>query len=420
MIKKVIGILMLTVFTLTQGETKKLNLEEAVRLSYENSFTLKNADLDLSNSKLKVKEAYKEALPKLNYTGEYNKNERDIYGNQDSRNSSYSNKIEVVQPIYRGGLIGAGIEGAKKTGERSDYEYLDKKSNLRLSIIEKYIGIIEFRKQLDVYRVSLKEVEGELERAQRKQELKLISKSKVLPFKTRVINTRTKIIQVENQLKIAKVDLKNELKIPADVEIELAPVDEAGYNLSLIDVDGDVRFARENNRESKIAKLNYEITSIQEAQTRSNFLPQVDLRGGYTAEDRSFKGSGRDWQWNVGVSVKMNLFSFGQDMNKYERAKNETKKAENLEAQTRDNIEVQVRSKFLDLVKQEGTVREQEVAVESAKENYTLEKRRHENGLTDVIDFLTIENSLREAELALIQAELSYYLAYERYQDSLK
>jgi len=418
--KKVIGILMLVVSTFSQGEGRKLTLEEAVKLSYKNSFTLKNADLDFINSKLKVKEAYKEALPKLDYTGDYSKNEMEIYGDQDSRNSSYSNKIELVQPIYRGGVIGAGIEAAKKVEERSDYEYLNKKSDLRLSVIEKYIEIIKSYKQLDVYKVSLREVEGELGRAERKYQLKLISKSKVLPFKTRVINTRTKIIQVKNQLMIDKVDLKNELKIPAEVKIDLYPIDEVRYNLSIIDIDTDVKSARGNNRDSQIARLNYEVTMAQEAQARADFLPKIDLRGGYTAEDGDLKGSGEDWQWNVGVSVEMNLFSFGQDMNGYERSKNETRKAKNLEAQARDNIEVQVRSKFLDLIKQEGTIAEQEVAVESAKENYSLEKKRYENGLTDVIDFLTIENSLREAELSLIQAELDYYLAYERYQESLK
>ena len=116
----------------------------------------------------------------------------------------------------------------------------------------------------------------------------------------------------------------------------------------------------------------------------------------------------------------MNLFSFGQDMNAYDRAKNNTVKSKNLEARARDEIEVEVRSFYLDLVRLEGTVDEQVAAVESAQENLNLEKRRYESGLTDVIDFLQIENVLRESELALIQAQLDYYLAYEKYKDSLR
>ena len=413
--------MLLAVNLASWGAPLKLDLEESIRLAYENSYTLKNADIDLVNSNLQVKEAYKEALPKIDYRGTGDRSAEEMYGDSgDKRKTRYSHNVELVQPLYRGGVIGAGISAAKNINERSLYEYGNTKNDLRLSIIEKYITILQLYESKEVFEKSLKEVEEQYNRANRKYELKLLAKSDVLPFRTRVINNRTSIIETINRIKIAEVELKNELGIARDIEIELRPIDQQRYDLELIDLDADVKFARMNNKDAKIANLNVEIAKAEETAAKSEFLPEVDFRFGYGSDDSRFDDSADDWQWNTGVTVSMNLFSFGQDLNAYDRAKNNTQKSKNLEFRAQDDIEVEVRSFYLDLIGLEGTVDEQVAAVESAEENLNLEKRRYESGLTDVIDFLQIENVLREAELALIQAQLNYYLAYEKYKDSLR
>lgn len=419
--KLVLIMLILSINLVSMGAPLKLDLEEAIRLAYENSYILKNADIDLTNSNLQVKEAYKEALPKIDYTGRADRSAEEIYGdNSNKSKTNYDHNIELIQPIYRGGTIGAGISAAKSINERSIYEYENTKNDLRLQIIGQYIDILQLYESKDVFEKSLKEVEEQYNRANRKYELKLLAKSEVLPFKTRVINTRTNIIETVNQIKIAEVELKNELGIDRELEIELVPLANNRYDLNLIDLEADVKFARVNNKDAKIARLDVEIAEAEEKVAKSEFLPKADFRFGYGSSDRRFDDSADDWEWNTGVTVSMNLFSFGQDLDAYERAKNNTKKSVNTESRAKDDIEVEVRSFYLDLVRLEGTVDEQVAAVEAAQENLNVEKRRYESGLTDVIDFLTIENTLRESELALIRAQLNYYLAYEQYKDSLR
>lgn len=417
--KILLTIMVLSVSLISAGAPLRLDLEEAVRLAYENSYILKNADIDLTNSHLQVREAYKEALPKIDYTGRADRSAEDIYNDNSSR-TNYNHKIELVQPLYRGGTIGAGISAARSINERSSYEYERTKTDLRLKVIEQYITILQLHENKGVFENSLREVEDQYNRVKRKHELNLLSKSEVLPFKTRVINTRTSIIETVNRIKIAEVELKNELGIERGVEIDLAPLNNNRYDLDLIDVDADVKFARVNNKDARIARLDVEVAEAEERAAKADFLPTADFRFGYGSSDRNFKDSADDWHWNAGVTVSMNLFSFGQDMNAYKRAQNNTERSLNTESRAQDDIEVEVRSFYLDLIRLEGTVAEQIAAVESAQENLVLEKRRYDSGLTTVIDFLQIENSLREAELSLIEAELNFYLAYERYKDSLR
>ncbi len=414
-----IVVLIWTVSVFSYGETVKMDLEECIKRSLTNSYTIKNADIDLENSALQVREAYKEALPKISYTGMYDRNQEDIYG-ESSRDDSYYNSIELVQPLYRGGLIGAGITAAKKVRERSNYKFLKSRSDLRLLIIEKYLSILKLQRELEVYQSSFKDLDGQYKKAQRKYELRLFSKADVLPFATRVRNVRTNIIRVQNEMAIAELELKNEMGIDREAELELQPVNSEKYDLSLIDIKGDVTLAREKNRDSKIARLDYELTQANESLARAEFFPKVDLRFGYTGEDGNFDGSVEDWNWNAGVTVTMNLFEFGQNVDAYNRYKNETEKYKNLEKKAKDDIEVTLRSNYLELLRLEETVKEQEAAVESSYENYSVEKRRYENGLVSVIDLLQIESALREAELSLLKAELDYYLSYEKYREYLK
>ncbi len=420
--KRLIILATVLIFSVLYGETVKIDIDEAVSMAYYNSYKIRNADIDLENSSIQVREAYKEALPKISYTGTYDKNEGNIYGGQTDgiREDNYLNRIELVQPMYRGGVIGAGIFAAKKIKERSNYEYLKTQSELRLLVIEKYLTVLKLYREMNVYKTSLADVEGQYKKALRKYELRLISKAEVLPFSTKVINTRTNIIRVHNEAEIAKVQLKNEIGIKGDTDMELLPVNIQKYNLSLINIEEDVRSARENNRDSKIAQLDYELTKANESVARAEFFPKIDFRFGYTGEEGDFNGSTEDWQWNAGVTIKMNLFEFGQNIDTYNRYKNETDKSKNIEERTKDDVEVTVRSNYLDVLRLEGTVKEQEAAVKSAEENYSLEKRRYEKGLISVIDFLQIEKVLRESELALLQSELDYYLAYERYKEYIK
>ncbi|ADO83536.1 TolC family protein [Ilyobacter polytropus] len=402
------------------SETITLDLNQCIERALSSSYTIKNADIDLENSKLQVREAYKEALPKISYTGLYDKNDESIYGDNQDRNDNYYNRIELIQPLYRGGLIGAGIEAAKKIRELSDYEFLESRSDLRLLVIEKYLNILKLQKGLEVYQASLKDVNGQYKKAQRKYELRLFSKADVLPFATRVRNIRTNIIRIKNEIKITELELKNEIGIHRKTELKLEPIDSMNYDLSGIDIEADVDLARENNRDSKMARLDYEITKANESLARSEFFPKVDLNFGYTGEDGDFDGASEDWKWDAGITVTMNLFEFGQNVDAYNRYKNETEKSRNLESKARDNIEVTLRSNFSELIRLKETVKEQQAAVESSYENYSVEKRRYENGLVSVVDLLQIESDLREAKLSLLEAALDYYLAYERYYEYLK
>lgn len=402
------------------AESLKLDIKKSINLAYKNNYTLKNAELDLENSNLKVKEAYKSALPTIDYAGKYTETENQKSYSGNSSNNYYENRIDLTQPLYSGGVITTGIKTAKDIKEKSIYQFENVKTDVMLTTIQKYIRILELNKQLEVYKASLKNMEAEYQKAQRKYELNLLSRAGVLPFNTRVLNIRTSILEVENQIEIAKVDLKNYLGVSPKQEIVLEDLMESNYNIEKINLDQDIAYARNNNRNSRIAQLDLKIKEGEKVVARSEFLPKVNLSGGYKSGDITYTSSADNWEWEVGVNVKMNLFEFGKSMDAYKRSKNEVEKSQNAESKVKDDVELDVRKGYLELLKYRGIIAEREAAVESARENYSVESKRYELELVDVVSLLDIERTLVETELALISARLNYYLAYERYLSLLK
>jgi len=420
---KKLVMIMLILFSMTLFGAEKITLNEALSLAYENNYDYRNAKIDKENTDLQVKEGYKTAAPRLDYRGGYTiTGEDNKMGMYDGTRSDQriNHELAITQPIYNGGTVIAGIEIAKMSQELMTYQLATSKSQLKLAVIGAYLKVIAQAEVIKVYEKSLDEVKAASNQAERKYQLNLISKSDYLPLKTKVISAGTDLVEAQNQWEIYMIQLKNIIGIPIDQEIELEGLEFKKYDLDLIDINEDIRYALLNNKESRISKLNTEIVEEKEKISRADLLPQVNARLAYSAADRHLEASADKWYWNAGVDVKWRIFDFGKSWNTYTRSKNETKKAQNVERKNLDNLKVKIRTNYIQLVKLNGTVETKEAELEASQENYDLQKRKYNNGIISIIDYLTFEKALNNTKLSLIRTKLDYYYAYEKYLEDLK
>ncbi|MGL5963708.1 MAG: TolC family protein [Fusobacteriaceae bacterium] len=397
-----------------------ITLSEAIERAYQHDYTLRNSELDFENSKIKVKEAYKNFLPSVDYNGKYSRYDDEKTIGFKKVEDYYDNSVTATQPIFQGGSLKAQLNTAKDEKNKKKYQTKETRIDTMLKTIDRYTTVLLKKKEVEVYEVALKNMEGQYLKANRKFELDMIAKSEILPINTRVINIKTKLLQSKNEFEIAHIDLKNYVGIDSSKKLSLKNLEERDYNLENIDLESDVKIARENNRNIKISNLDSSIKKNEKIIAKSNFLPKISAGITYRSGDEKLKKSADDSSWEAGVNVKMNIFEFGQSIDRYERAKNEEQKAKNLEEKTKDAIELNIRTSYLNILKYRGIVEEQKSALESARENYNLESRRYEMELSDAVTLVEIEKNLLESELELIGAEFKYYLAYEQYRSLLR
>lgn len=402
------------------GEEIKLEMSDVIKKAYKHDYELRNAKIDAENSQLELNKAYKDLLPKVNYTMENTKYENAKEIDSKDVDDYHSNEIVVTQPLFQGGALVAKVGSAKNEREKKKLQYRDAQISTSLNAVDKYINVLLAIQELRVYEVSLESLQKQYEKINRKYELDMVPKTDVLPLNTRVLNLKTQVVEAKNKIEIAKADLKNFIGVSPSDDVNLQELDEKKYDSSKIDLNSDIYYVRENNREIKIKKLDKDSREKDKIIARSEFLPKVSANYRQYSGDEKTSRSDDDFNWEAGLTVDVNVFEFGKSIDEYKVKKNEVIKAENLEKKMKDDKELQLRSSYLNLIKYKGVIAEQEAAVVSARENYNMESRRFEMDLIDSISFIQIEESLVESELSLITAKYNYYLAYAEYKSLME
>jgi outer membrane protein TolC len=422
--KKILIGISLILFCANLLGAEKISIDEALQLAYENNYEYRNIKIDRLNMELQLKESYKTAMPRIDYRGSYSTVES---GRQSLPTASgpmedqlFKNEIGLVQPLYQGGIVAAGIKMSKMAIEMADYRIKKSKSLVKLDTMDKYLRVLDEKEKIKVYENSLNEVTMSYKKAKRSYDLGLISTSDYLPLKTQVISTKTSLIEAKNQYKINLIELKNAVGLPSREEIELLDIPYTRYNINNIDVDSDVDYAKANNMDSIISRLGTDITKEQEKLARADLLPTVNARFSYNSEDEHVKRSMDDWYWKAGIDINWTLFSFGKSFDKYNRAKNETLKAENKHSKSLDDLEVKIRKNYINLVKLNGTLETTTAELRATEENFLSQKKKYNEGLISLTDYLIYESQLSNSKLNVIQTRLNYYLAYEKYMEDLK
>ena len=392
-------------------------------MAYENNYEYQNVIIDSVNIDLQVKEGYKSAAPSLDYEFGYAATGEDYemtLMDASSSDQKLSHNLVISQPIYNGGTVIAAIKIAKIYQELMTYQLAKSKSQLKLEVVDVYLKVLTQAETIKVYETALEEVTAAFDKAERKYQLGLISKSDYLPLKTEVISTRTDLMEAKNQNAIYMIDFKNIIGMPMDQDINLEDIKFQKYDLDLIDVDSDINHALLDNKDSRISQLNTNIVKEQEKISRSDLLPQINASLIFSGQDRDFSDSMDKWYWTVGVGIDWKLFDFGKTWDAYTRSKNETKKSENTNKKTLDDLEVSIRTNYINLIKLNGTVEAIESQLEASQENYDLQKRKYNEGIISITDYLTYETQLNDTKLSLVKTTFDYYYAYEKYLEDLK
>lgn len=413
-------IFLMTLFTTSYSSETPLYLEEVIKRAHKHSFELKNSKLDSDNANYQIKKAYKSILPRVDYSLEGNKYETERAFNNQNSDIYYKNSFKVSQPIFQGGALIAGVVYTRENRKKYDLLYKDQEIRTTLDAIDKYIEVLIAKEELAVFSLSLKTLEEEYRKVNRKFQLDMIPKTDILPLETRILNLQTDVIQSENKIAIAKADLKNFIGLNYKDDINLSPLPSNEYNLSGINLDLDVGYIRNNSRFVKLKESETGLKESEKIIARSEFLPKVNAFYRQSSGDVNFSRSNDNYTWDAGISVDINIFQFGKSVDEYKIKRNEFEKAKNLENKMRNDVELELRRKYLELVKFQGIIKAQEAAVRSARENFSMERSRYQMDLVDSLSFIKVEENLVSSELNLLVAKYNFYLAFNQYKSLLK
>ena len=418
----------LTVFLLMTNIVlaRDLTLDQAIDLSLNNSKEMKISEKNLDISKLNVSKAFKNALPSVTYTGAYTvgEHERQILTQSErnyvSKKRGYTQNLKLTQPLFTGGVVTAGIKGAKAYENIASYSFLQSKIKNRLDTIKIFSDIINAQRNLE----ALKYSEGVLLKRYQKQEeqlkLRLITKPDILQTEYSIEDIRAQMINVKNVVDTNMEKLYIRTGISKSEPLNLVPFDIPNNFSEKINLDSDLKQAINESLSAKVAEEQVKVASATRMAAVGDLLPQVSAFASYgTSERTTFERSYKDGEWTGGVQVSWKVFSFGSDLDNYRVAKLQEEQEELKETSTKENIEINVRSAYLNVLSLEKQIASQGKALEVAKVNFELNQEKYDAGLISTVDYLDFENTYRQARIAYNKVLLDYYYAFETYRSLL-
>ena len=418
----------LTVFLLMTNIVlaRDLTLDQAIDLSLNNSKEMRISEKNLDISKLNVSKAFKNALPSVTYTGAYTvgEHERQILTQSErnyvSKKRGYTQNLKLTQPLFTGGVVTAGIKGAKAYENIASYSFLQSKIKNRLDTIKIFSDIINAQRNLE----ALKYSEGVLLKRYQKQEeqlkLRLITKPDILQTEYSIEDIRAQMINVKNVVDTNMEKLYIRTGISKSEPLNLVPFDIPNNFSEKINLDSDLKQAINESLSAKVAEEQVKVASATRMAAVGDLLPQVSAFASYgTGERTTFERSYRDGEWTGGVQVSWKVFSFGSDLDNYRVAKLQEEQEELRKTSTKENIEINVRSAYLNVLSLEKQIASQAKALEAAKVNFELNQEKYDAGLISTVDYLDFENTYRQARIAYNKVLLDYYYAFETYRSLL-
>lgn len=419
---KSIFVFSLVIFTGLSFQTKGqviLELEDAVRIGLENNFSIRIVENQVRLSENNNSIGNAGFLPVISATGSINERVQDnvtVYGNPNitDRNDEgavttvYDYGVNATWRIFDGLTMFATLDRLSSEMNISEAELQLQVENVLADIITGYYQITGQQKAAEVLENTVEISEERIRIAETKRDLGSGSEYELLLARADYNTDRTALIRANTNLNQFKVVLTSLLGDSVTVEFSVQPEIELAGRLVYQELLGD---ALEQNQELKIARLNEQVVKAEIREIRGDWMPNVDLSGGYgysrTEASSGFSEFSETKGWRYGVSASVNLFDGFNKNRRMQNAKIRLKNQELSKQDLRLRITAEISRVYAQYTDALDLIDLEQENLEINNETVSIALERFELGTINSIELREAQQSLLNAENRLIEAEIA-------------
>lgn len=339
---------------------------------------------------------------------------RDAFGyilsNDKQIGNSHSNSITASLPLFTGGELQGQI-GQAKANYRSMLSAEEQAYNeMKETATTGYFNMLNATNMKALRQESVDRLQAHLDNVIAQYNVGIVARADVLRSEVELANAQQNYITASNQYDVAEATLNNIIGTPLGTTLLLK--DRLQYEPYENDMAYCLAYSEQHRPELKQAEYAVDSAEAALVVARSGHMPKV-----YANASNNWGGNGSDWpgdddeNWSVGVTASMNVFDSGVTWSKIHAAQENLAKAKESQRQIKDNVELEVRTDYLNLREAEKRITTTQVAVASAEEDYHIAVVRYQAGVGTNIDVM-------DAQEALTQAKTNYYQALYNYNTS--
>jgi len=309
------------------------------------------------------------------------------------------------------------------------------------SVEQAYLDLSYARRNIDVVKEALFLARDQARITQIRIDVGASAPLDILQPRVQIATTEESLVSAVASVRDAEDRLRALLNLPREEwDRPIVPLDEVRYEPMTINMDSAVQQALQNRPEINQQKLATDSLKVTALYARNQTLPTVDFNVGYnvagvagrTLDVDDTTGQpfvvsstnygealsqifGRDFpSWNVGFTFGYPLMNIGARA-AARAAELDLQQSQTFEAQTRQNIAVEVRAAARAVETFARTIAASKAARDAAERNVEAERKRYENGMTTNFQVLEVQRQLSDARVRELFSLVGYNKAVAAY-----
>lgn len=320
--------------------------------------------------------------------------------------------ITLTQPIYMGGKINAAYQMSQIGQQMAALNTSLTEDEIIVQTEEAYALAVKTKELITVaesYKKLLDELMKNVESAVRHG---MKTKNDQMKVQVKINEADLNILKAKNGYKLAKMNLCNMVGLPItqDIDVEV----KEGDHPTLTENQPVENTEITSRYEYEILNKKVELADKEVKLTKSDYLPNVVLMGGYTYSN-GMELAGKKLidsaSPTVALGVKIPLVNFGESTNKMNsaRAKSQIARIEQEDLNEKMRLELQQAINNAEETRQEVLLTES--ALLQNEENIRLSRQQYDVGLEPLSDLLEAQALWQKAYSDHVEAKCQYQIS---------
>jgi outer membrane protein len=458
------GLIFFYIITIAQADStvrgkNVLSLQQCVETALANNLDVLQSQLQVESSKIDKNQAKLNLLPSLNGSaGQTWSQGRSIdpYSNtpvtQNVSSSNYGLNSGVI--LFNGLSLQNAIKQYSLTYEASKMDWQQAKDNLTLSVILGYLQVLSTEDQLTQSQNQATLSGAQVERLQTMNQQGAIRPSDLSDLQGQYANDKLTIVNTQNALETAKINLCQLMNIPYDRDMELERIDLAAFAVRYESTRDQIyQTALQELALVKSVDLKEQSAAKAVKVARGQLWPTLSFGGGIstayssvaqqnqyvstTYEPTSDSAIGNGMKLPVyrfqdnfspfskipykdqidnnvytsyGFTLNVPIFNSLQQRNRLKQAKISFKNTQYVSKTTRTQLGTSIDRAYANMVSAADRYKVLLEQVTAYNESFQAAEVRFNNGVGTSVDYLIAKNNLDRSNIDLITTKYDYVL----------
>jgi outer membrane protein len=414
-------------FPALQAQPKQWNLEECIQYAIDHNISIQQLKIQQASAEVDLNTSQMSRLPDLNAGLGQNWNfgrtqiQSGLYENRSQSNTNFS--ISSSIPLFTGFRIPNEVAKNKLELEAAVQNLEKAKENLALNVASLFLQVL-FNKEI----MKINEDQLALSQLQVKRTQVLVDEGKaplsqLYDIEAQVANDQVALVQAENNLKLALLDLAQSLELEKNVDFDVhAPEidnvgEENGSSLQTPTVIFDNALKIKPVIKEQELRLESSKKTLKIAESR--YYPSLNLSLGYGTNyfflynngfsnspfSNQIKNNGSEY---IGLSLNIPIFNRFSVRNQVKSARLNIENQRLALESIKKTLYKEIETAYLNATTSQEKYRASEQAVKATSESFQYAKNRYETGKSSAFEFNEAKTRLIKSQSEAIQAKYDY------------